>query len=166
MSGPAVAQPELAQALSTGQTLVRLSFEQASGDPSVRTIALAALFVSVLGCVAVPVQSRLWIEALTDEVPWRRTAAGWERATWLPRDLPFRAPAMHPAMLAFLQVLLSVAALIAFPALLPRRSQAKTASSQHAAASHPTSGYRFRPGQWNKRPPPHQIPLSRSLRCL
>ena len=126
-----------------------------------RTITWAALFVLVLGGLAIGAQGQLWLEAAQGEFPWRCTATGWERATWLPREVAFSLPSMHPAMLAFLEVLVSVAALIAFPALLPQRGQSEAISRPRPAAPHRTLGYRFRPGRWNKRPAPHRVPPSR-----
>ena len=48
------------------------------------------------------------------EVAWRRTAHGWEKPTaWHDKPAPHR-PALHPMVVALLQVLLTLAALIAF----------------------------------------------------
>lgn len=51
-----------------------------------------------------------------NEIPWRKTAQGWERAVWLVALVPTGAPALHPVALALMQLALSIAALMAFPA--------------------------------------------------
>ena len=48
------------------------------------------------------------------EMVWRRTVEGWEKATlWNDESAP-RRPALHPMVVALLQVLLALVALIAF----------------------------------------------------
>ena len=49
---------------------------------------------------------------------WRRTRDGWERVTWLRPQIPPRRPALHPSVVGLLELLLSVTALVAFPARL------------------------------------------------
>ncbi len=73
--------------------------------------AIAACCV-LLGVGVVPVPPG---EAAEPDYPWRRTADGWEQATWLPKELPAGAektavvdnpsPAPHPLLLVALQVM-------------------------------------------------------------
>ena len=46
---------------------------------------------------------------------WRRTVHGWERASWLAPPSPRGANFTHPAVLAYLEVGLSVLAFVLFP---------------------------------------------------
>ncbi len=47
---------------------------------------------------------------------WRRTRNGWQRAEWLMPPVAQRKPALHPSVVAMLELLLSIGALAAFPA--------------------------------------------------
>ncbi len=48
---------------------------------------------------------------------WRRTRDGWERqSSWAPEQ-PARKPALHPALIGTIQILFTVAALVALPGL-------------------------------------------------
>jgi hypothetical protein len=47
---------------------------------------------------------------------WRRTREGWQRAEWLMPSAAQRQPALHPSVVAMLELLLSIGALAAFPA--------------------------------------------------
>ena len=46
---------------------------------------------------------------------WRRTPDGWQRATWLAPQTPIRRPALHPVVVGLLELLVCLAALVAFP---------------------------------------------------
>jgi len=46
---------------------------------------------------------------------WRRTRNGWERAGWLTDRMSVARPVLHPGVVALLELLLSMAALTAFP---------------------------------------------------
>ncbi len=45
---------------------------------------------------------------------WRRTADGWEKTTWWSSDPPIRRPALHPTVVALMQIFLALGALILF----------------------------------------------------
>jgi len=45
---------------------------------------------------------------------WRRTRDGWEKATWLTSQIPSRRPALHPGVVGLLELLLSLAVVVAF----------------------------------------------------
>ncbi len=51
---------------------------------------------------------------------WRYTSEGWQRPTWLDASIPTRQPALHPAVIGTLQLLVSLMALVAFPAFRER----------------------------------------------
>ena len=46
---------------------------------------------------------------------WRRTRDGWQRAEWLMPTVAQQKPALHPSVVAMLELLLSIGALAAFP---------------------------------------------------
>ncbi len=48
---------------------------------------------------------------------WRRTRDGWERQNSWTDEQPVREPTLHPTLVGALQILFSVAALIALPGL-------------------------------------------------
>lgn len=78
-----------------------------------RRIGWLLLAMVVLGWLAVelPMQKT---PAATADVAWRRTQHGWQRATWLAEPVPPRRPTLHPGVVAALELLLSVMALVAF----------------------------------------------------
>jgi len=45
---------------------------------------------------------------------WRRTVDGWEKTTWWVSEQPLRRPAIHPTIVALLQMFLALAALLIF----------------------------------------------------
>jgi hypothetical protein len=47
---------------------------------------------------------------------WRRTRNGWQQAEWLMPPAAQGKPTLHPAVVATLELLLSIGALAAFPA--------------------------------------------------
>lgn len=49
---------------------------------------------------------------------WRLTRDGWEQASWLTPPTSRPAPSLHPAVVGLLELLLSLTALVAFPACL------------------------------------------------
>jgi hypothetical protein len=59
---------------------------------------------------------------------WRRTRDGWEHASWLTPPTPSPAPTLHPAVVGLLELFLSLAALVAFPACIA------STKAQNAAA--------------------------------
>lgn len=69
---------------------------------------------------------------------WRRTAEGWETATWLVADVPARWPSLHPGVVAAMELLLVLTALVAF-------------GPSRVSPSHPASPQR-------SVPPPHVRP--------
>jgi hypothetical protein len=48
-----------------------------------------------------------------DATPWRRTAEGWQRADFLAPPIPNRRPGLHPTVIASLQALLTMTAMLA-----------------------------------------------------
>jgi len=50
----------------------------------------------------------------TLDTPWRRTCDGWEHSTWWSQAAATRQPALHPIVVALLEMFLALAALIAF----------------------------------------------------
>ncbi len=50
------------------------------------------------------------------KVSWVRTSEGWQRATWLSSNAAY-APPLHPLTLAFFVGLVSLTALLSFPAV-------------------------------------------------
>jgi hypothetical protein len=88
------------------------------------------LFVSACGWLAceVPIASQAGQQF---ENPWRRTPHGWQKVSyWQPAPPPYR-PALHPAVVATLEILLSLIALVAFapqagPAASPRQPAPRT----------------------------------------
>lgn len=46
---------------------------------------------------------------------WRRTPEGWQRATWLAPQTAVGRPALHPAVVGLFELLVCLAALVAFP---------------------------------------------------
>ena len=50
---------------------------------------------------------------------WRRTRDGWQRASWLPEAAAAQQPALHPAVFGALELMLAMAALLAFAADAP-----------------------------------------------
>lgn len=61
---------------------------------------------------------------------WRRTRDGWERATWLTSQITSRRPALHPGVVALLELLLSLTILVAFSG-----RSAKSAGDRDSAGS-------------------------------
>ncbi|HUT90892.1 MAG TPA: hypothetical protein VMY37_15415 [Thermoguttaceae bacterium] len=59
---------------------------------------------------------------------WRRTPDGWQRATWLAPQTPIRRPALHPVVVGLLELLVCLAALVAFP------TGAETGAAYHAGS--------------------------------
>lgn len=47
---------------------------------------------------------------------WRHTRYGWEQANWIGQPIPQRRPALHPGVVGLLELLVSIMALVAFPA--------------------------------------------------
>lgn len=60
------------------------------------------------------------------DLSWRRTRDGWQRATWLADPIPVHRPALHPAVVGTLELLLSMTALVAFAEAPPRNSRPRT----------------------------------------
>ena len=56
---------------------------------------------------------------------WRRTIDGWEKTTWWSSDPPIRRPALHPTVVALMQMFLALGALILFAGAGSRRSGPK-----------------------------------------
>ncbi len=79
-----------------------------------RVLVLVALLLGV-GWLAVEYELPSGSEPAVVESSWRRTANGWEESDrWLPT--PYSAPpALNPRVVAALQAMLSVTALVAFP---------------------------------------------------
>ncbi|OHB74819.1 MAG: hypothetical protein A2W31_10220 [Planctomycetes bacterium RBG_16_64_10] len=64
---------------------------------------------------------------------WVRTADGWERRSdWLPPAVLYQ-PALHPLVVAFGQVLLSIAALLALAPSRPARLLVRPANARDRA---------------------------------
>ena len=70
---------------------------------------------------------------------WRRTVDGWERANWIVGDEVIRRPALHPTVIALLQMLLAIAALILFAGKSKQqpRSQPASAAEPHLVIRRP-----------------------------
>ncbi|MEX0714378.1 MAG: hypothetical protein WD278_18725 [Pirellulales bacterium] len=87
------------------------------------------LFVSACGWLAceVPIASQAGQQF---ENPWRRTPHGWQKVSYWQPPPPYR-PALHPAVVATLEILLSLIALVAFapqagPAASPTQPAPRT----------------------------------------
>jgi len=130
----------------------------------VRTTGWVLVILIVLGWLATELQFRPRIDVPRVESPWRRTVDGWERRAWLPPEFSVQPPAVHPAMLGFVQALVSVAALVAFPALMIRSSRRRPDPLQSTPHSRRTMGELFRFRQWKKRPQPHHLATIRPER--
>ncbi len=79
-----------------------------------RTIAFIVVVLIGLGSwaceIGVTSDSRgQWVEP-----QWRRTSAGWQRPTeWAPRGGEFHQPTLHPALVASLELLISLIVMVA-----------------------------------------------------
>lgn len=87
-----------------------------------------------IACLILLIAAVFWLAAETPPATelgtqanlcWRRTQNGWEHATWLADSIPNRRPALHPAVVGTLELLLSTMALVAF-ADRPRRKSRPT----------------------------------------
>jgi len=78
----------------------------------VRTIGWLMLVLVCLCWIA----SELPISGDQDRNGWRRTRIGWEHQEKWPTNIVVREPALHPTTVGSLQLLLSLMALVAFPA--------------------------------------------------
>jgi len=81
----------------------------------VRWIGWLLLLLAAIGLVAAAIASGETPPTGGDDVAWRRTVDGWQRAGWLAAEIPLWRPALHPWVVGTLELLLSVAALAAFP---------------------------------------------------
>ena len=75
---------------------------------------------------------------------WRRTRDGWEIANWVMPEPPTRCPALHPGVVGLLELLVSIAALIAFPAQLGAKSRHKEDASGRDGGVPAPAGVRTR----------------------
>jgi hypothetical protein len=83
----------------------------------VKWIVLGLLLLIVAGWTASTVSSPGLTPAdCLTPWDWRRTRNGWQRAEWLMPPAAQRKPALHPSVVAMLELLLSIGALAAFPA--------------------------------------------------
>ncbi len=62
---------------------------------------------------------------------WRRTRDGWERQNSWTDEQPAREPTLHPTLVGALQILFSVAALVALPGLGSWRHNPVSAKPTH-----------------------------------
>lgn len=83
-----------------------------------RAICLLSLTLLAAGYLAVVWESpeSLDSQPTVDQARWVRTRDGWEHTSSWARPAPVYDPPIHPLALAGLQMGLSLAALIAFPA--------------------------------------------------
>lgn len=81
-----------------------------------RWVGWVLLTIAIAGYLAAEMPSAAPPEPSPPGSLWRRTRDGWQHARWLAPDeaIPFRRPALHPAVIGMLQILLSAAALVAF----------------------------------------------------
>lgn len=88
-----------------------------------RWIAWCLVFVIAMGWLAseVPLPESPAAAAKRPDC-WRRTEDGWQWAWWLTPQIPVRRPALHPGAVGLLEVLVSIAALVAFPIRSRRRN--------------------------------------------
>ena len=63
---------------------------------------------------------------------WRRTCQGWQQAEWLMPPAAQRRPPLHPAVVAMLELLLSIGGLAAFPVRDTARGSRKKATGSVA----------------------------------
>ena len=70
---------------------------------------------------------------------WRRTRFGWQQRTWSTPEAPVRRPALHPAVVGLLELLLSVLALVAFPARTCRHPTGQTVLSDERCGGQETA---------------------------
>ena len=95
-----------------------------------------------IGWITVILIAALWgaseirLPAANDPAPrdsgWRRTRDGWERSSQLLRQ-PVAQPALHPSIVASLEILLAILALSALPATtrpVPRPQPGSAAASK------------------------------------
>jgi hypothetical protein len=80
--------------------------------------------------------------------PWRRTQFGWEKASWLTPQVPVRRPALHPGLIALFEILVSTAALIAFP------TQTEGIRTENGSERHVPRKVPRRHGKRDNTPPP------------
>ena len=79
-----------------------------------RLIGWLLLLLVVFAWVASEVPLRGDSPQPSPEVAWRRTADGWEKTARWHNEPAVRRPALHPMVVALLQMLLALGALIAF----------------------------------------------------
>ncbi len=98
---------------------------------AVKWIGLALLLVIAAGWMDSS-SSLSWPAPADGLTPWdwRRTRNGWQQAEWLMPSVAQRKPALHPSVVAMLELLLSVGALAAFPARGQSSGQRSAAGSQ------------------------------------
>ena len=73
---------------------------------------------------------------------WRRTPDGWQRATWLAPQTPIRRPALHPVVVGLLELLVCLAALVAFPTGAETGTAYDSGSHADSHAPRPAPGQR------------------------
>lgn len=84
-----------------------------------RQLVWILLILTVAGWLACEIPSDRHPTASQSQLDdWRRTPRGWERADWLVPEIPARRAALHPGVVGLLELLVSLAALVAFPARL------------------------------------------------
>jgi hypothetical protein len=75
-----------------------------------------------LRCLIIALFVMLWFTSLaaapamaTEDASggWRRTANGWQRIEVLGPGIPYRRPALHPAVVGLLEILLTMTAMLA-----------------------------------------------------
>lgn len=86
------------------------------GDLYVRWIGWIIMLLMTVGWAAAELPLAEPSCAGLAATDWRYTSEGWQRPTWLDASIPTRRPALHPGVIGALQLLLSLMALVAFPA--------------------------------------------------
>jgi hypothetical protein len=87
----------------------------------VRTISWLVLVLLAVGWLASEIPDAEPASNGPHDSGWRRTSLGWEHVSqWTP-SAPPRRPALHPAVVGLLQLLLAAMALVAFSEDTPQR---------------------------------------------
>lgn len=108
-----------------------------------RAIGWLLLVLLAVGWLAAEVPQPGAAQWAPDEDTWRRTADGWQRATWLVEPMPDHRPLLHPMVVGLFELLVAAMALVAFSPVVREdknsgesgRNSLHTNRLHHSAAS-------------------------------